>query len=198
MDGTGRGLLKTARRVSSFRLHLYFLYFVQSKKQGIFGSQHLLVKKSCTKKTLKKSSHIDHDGHNFGVSLHNFSLELPNLRPVRKFMLPYQEVPDQPKKVRKASLKLPWKYQWICQHGALWWLGCSVACKTQGTVFKQTIILDRWFQCSMIVCLGLVMTLTQNLHISNGKGTIVMGAPYKMSPTIIFMVSIEHLSIHDE
>ena len=72
-----------------------------------FGSQRPLVKKKLYEKTKKKSSQIDHDGHNFGVSLHNFSLEPPNLLPLRKFMIPCQEVADQPKKVRKASLKIP-------------------------------------------------------------------------------------------
>ena len=42
------------------------------------------------------------------------------------------------KKLRKASLKIPWKYQWICQHGALWWLGCALARKTQWTVLWET------------------------------------------------------------
>ena len=97
-----------------------------------------------------------------------FSLEPPNLLPLRKIILPCQEVADQPKKVRKASLKIPWKYQWMFQHGALWWLGCALPRKTQGTVFRETTgeQSDQSFKCSPEVSLGLVMTLTRNLHIA--------------------------------
>ena len=166
----------------------------------LFGSQRPLVKKSCTKKRKKKSSQIDHDGHNFGVSLYNFSFEPTNLLPLRKFMIPCQEVADQPKKVRKASLKIPWKYQWICQHGALWWLGCALARKTQGANIWQTVGQRSgwWFQCSPIVCQILVMTLIRHLRISYGQEKTVMGAPCRLSPKMIFMVSIQHVSIHDE
>ena len=143
---------------------------------------------------------IDHDGHNFGVSLHNFSLEPPNLLPLRKFMIPCQEAADQPKKLRKASLKIPWKYQWMCQHGALWWLGWALARKTQWAVFRESIgeQSDQSSECSPGVSIGLVMTLTPKPRISNGQDTTVMGAPCKLSPTMIFMVSIQHTSIHDE
>ena len=114
-------------------------------------------------------------------------------------MIPCQEIADQPKKVRKASLNIPWKYQWIFQHGALWWLGCALARKTQWTVSRESPgeRSNQSSKCSPGLSLGLVMTLTQNPRISNGQDTTVMGAPCRLSPTMIFMVSIQHVSIHD-
>ena len=63
--------------------------------------------KKSKEKILVSVSQIDHMGI-VSVSLSTvFSLEPPNLLPLRKFMIPCQEVPDQPKEVHKASLKIP-------------------------------------------------------------------------------------------
>ena len=156
-----------------------------------------LVVNAPSKKKVVRSTMMDI----ISVSLSTiFLLSLLNLLPLRKFMIPCQEVADQPKKVRKASLKIPWKYQWICQHGALWWLGCALPRKTQWTVSRESPgeQSNQSSKCSPGLSLGLVMTLAPKPRISNGQDTTVMGALCRPSPTMIFMISIQHISIHDE